>query len=255
MDVTILPKAVVSIGRRIVTIGFALLILSILAWAYISGNQLASDRYHIMAFGLYGAFLTAHLIIQSFFAFLEHKRMKRDSLTCSYTKTVALTISAYQEDPAYLRECLESVKATLYPPEKLRVIMVIDGNSPDDRYMMDMFQEVFAGEDVGTFVWENNYHQQPLLDVDEGDSGYQAGDEPPVYSEIDMDDLGQLAVEELIRTKRCVCIMQKWGGKREVMYTAFKALGNSVDYVQVNGSYPVVSLPHLFYPILQCPPG
>ncbi|XP_062996039.1 hyaluronan synthase 1 [Elgaria multicarinata webbii] len=233
MDEAKAPKVFVSTGRRILTIGFALLILSVLAWAYITGVQLAADRYHIMAFGLYGAFLTSHLIVQSFFAFLEHKRMRRDSLTCSYTKTVALTISAYQEDPAYLRECLQSVKATLYPPEKLRVIMVVDGNSPEDRYMMDMFQEVFDGEDLGTYVWENNYHHQRHLDVDEGDSGYQAGDEPSVYSEIDMEDPGQLAVEELIRTKRCVCIMQKWGGKREVMYTAFKALGNSVDYVQV----------------------
>ncbi|XP_054855408.1 hyaluronan synthase 1-like [Eublepharis macularius] len=233
MDVAKAPKVFVSTGRRILTIGFALLILSVLAWAYITGVQLVSDRYHIMAFGLYGAFLASHLVIQSFFAFLEHKRMRRDSLTCSYTKTVALTISAYQEDPVYLRECLQSVKATLYPPEKLRIIMVIDGNSPEDQYMMDMFQEVFAGEDVGTFIWENNYHHQPQLDVDEGDSGYQAGDEPSAYSEIDMEDPGQLAVEELIRTRRCVCIMQKWGGKREVMYTAFKALGNSVDYVQV----------------------
>uniref|UniRef100_A0A8D0HM23 Uncharacterized protein n=1 Tax=Sphenodon punctatus TaxID=8508 RepID=A0A8D0HM23_SPHPU len=113
-------KAFVSAGRRALTLSFALLVLGVLAWAYIKGDQLASDRYHIMAFGLYGAFLTAHLIIQSFFAFLEHTRMRKDSLTCSYTKTVALTISAYQEDPAYLRECLQSVQGTLYPPEKLR---------------------------------------------------------------------------------------------------------------------------------------
>lgn len=238
MDVAKAPKVFISTGRRIFTVGFALLILAVLAWAYITGVQLAADRYHILAFGLYGAFLAGHLVIQSFFAFLEHKRMRRDSLTCSYTKTVALTISAYQEDPVYLRECLESVKATLYPPEKLRIIMVIDGNSPEDRYMMEMFQEVFAGEDVGTFVWENNYHRQPHADLDEGDSGYQAGDEPSVYSEIDMEDPGQLAVEELIRTKRCVCIMQQWGGKREVMYTAFKALGSSVDYVQVRAPCP-----------------
>lgn len=233
MDVSKATKFFVSTGRRIITIGFALLILSVLAWAYIKGIQLVSDQYHIMAFGLYGAFLTFHLIIQSFFAFLEHKRMRRDSLACSYTKSVALTISAYQEDPAYLRECLQSVKATLYPPEKLRIIMVVDGNSNEDRYMMDMFREVFAGEDVGTFVWENNYHHQPQLDTEKEDSGYQTGDEPSVYTEIDMEDPGQLVVEELIRTKRCVCIMQKWGGKREVMYTAFKALGNSVDYIQV----------------------
>ncbi|XP_032084141.1 hyaluronan synthase 1-like [Thamnophis elegans] len=233
MDVSKATKFFVSAGRRVITIGFALLILSVLAWAYIQGIQLVSDQYHIMAFGLYGAFLTFHLIIQSFFAFLEHKRMRRDSLSCSYTKSVALTISAYQEDPAYLRECLQSVKATLYPPEKLRIIMVVDGNSNEDRYMMDMFREVFAGEDMGTFVWENNYHHQPQLDMENGDGGYHSGDEPSQYTEIDMEHPGQLVVEELIRTKRCVCIMQKWGGKREVMYTAFKALGNSVDYVQV----------------------
>ncbi|XP_032084142.1 hyaluronan synthase 1-like [Thamnophis elegans] len=233
MDVSKATKFFVSAGRRVITIGFALLILSVLAWAYIQGIQLVSDQYHIMAFGLYGAFLTFHLIIQSFFAFLEHKRMRRNSLSCSYTKSVALTISAYQEDPAYLRECLQSVKATLYPPEKLRIIMVVDGNSNEDRYMMDMFREVFAGEDMGTFVWENNYHHQPQLDMENGDGGYHSGDEPSQYTEIDMEHPGQLVVEELIRTKRCVCIMQKWGGKREVMYTAFKALGNSVDYVQV----------------------
>uniref|UniRef100_A0A3Q3J2U0 Peptidase S1 domain-containing protein n=1 Tax=Monopterus albus TaxID=43700 RepID=A0A3Q3J2U0_MONAL len=46
-------------------------------------------------------------------------------------------------------------------------------------------------------------------------------------------DPQQKEVEHLIQSKRCVCIMQKWGGKREVMYTAFKALGSSVDYIQV----------------------
>uniref|UniRef100_K7FI06 Hyaluronan synthase 1 n=1 Tax=Pelodiscus sinensis TaxID=13735 RepID=K7FI06_PELSI len=53
------------------------------------------------------------------------------------------------------------------------------------------------------------------------------------YAEVEMVDPGQLVVEELVRSRRCVCIMQRWGGKREVMYTAFRALGNSVDYVQV----------------------
>ncbi|CAM2107932.1 unnamed protein product [Caretta caretta] len=126
-----------------------------------------------MAFSLYGVFLAAHLVIQSFFASLEHRRMRRESLACSYTKTVALTISAYQEDPSYLRQCLESVRATLYPPEKLQILMVIDGNSSDDRYMVDMFQEVFAGEDVGTYVWENNYHQLPPREGEEGGGGSQ----------------------------------------------------------------------------------
>ncbi|CAM5176096.1 unnamed protein product, partial [Eretmochelys imbricata] len=168
MDPRKAPKYLISAGRRILTVTFALLILGVLTWAYVAGIQLVADQYRIMAFGLYGVFLAAHLVIQSFFASLEHRRMRRESLACSYTKTVALTISAYQEDPSYLRQCLESVRATLYPPEKLQILMVIDGNSPDDRYMMDMFQEVFAGEDVGTYVWENNYHQLPPREGEEG---------------------------------------------------------------------------------------
>ncbi|KAG6923151.1 hyaluronan synthase 1, partial [Chelydra serpentina] len=236
MDLRKAPKFLISAGRRLLTIAFALLILGVLAWAYVAGIQLVADQYRIMAFGLYGAFLAAHLVVQSFFASLEHRRMRRASLPCSYTKTVALTISAYQEDPSYLRQCLESVRATLYPAEKLRVLMVIDGNSPDDRYMLDMFQEVFAGEDVGAYVWENNYHRPPQLEGEQGGGGGArgpGGEEPGVYGEVEMVDPGQLAVEELIRSRRCVCVMQRWGGKREVMYTAFRALGSSVDYIQV----------------------
>ncbi|XP_063800093.1 hyaluronan synthase 1-like [Pseudophryne corroboree] len=295
-------RCCIGVLRRIVTFSFALLLLSLLLWAFIDSIPLATDEYRIMAFGLYGAFLSAHLVIQSFFAYLEHRKMRRVGLPCTYTKSVALTISAYQEDPNYLRECLESVKNTDYPPTKLKIIMVIDGNSPEDQYMMDMFQEVFANEDVGTYIWEKNYHHrdqqarnihdgseranvpQNLEDksvaincinigvqgnnetydsiddlqyqgstvydnrANDGPSSpgiemhnhkrYPSGDhlqeEPlPIYSEIEMEDPTTQEVEHLIRTKRCVCIMQKWGGKREVMYTAFKALGDSVDYVQV----------------------
>lgn len=281
----------VGVVRRIVTFSFAFLVLAGVLWAFIDSIPLATDEFKIMAFGIYGAFLSAHLIIQSFFAFLEHRTMRRGGLPCSYTKSVALTVSAYQEDPVYLRECLESVKNTEYPPDKLRIIMVIDGNSPEDQYMMDMFKEIFAKEEVGTYNWKNNYHHWNLEtaekfhgpeDLTPQDHLYQnrinsniesqdpnnmyssinedhrydthipnsgpytigmemrdhSGDEMqeeplPAYTEIEMEDPTRMEIETLIRTKRCVCIMQKWGGKREVMYTAFKALGDSVDYIQV----------------------
>ncbi|KYO39318.1 hyaluronan synthase 1 [Alligator mississippiensis] len=393
MDAAKVPKLAASAWRRVLTVAFALLVLGVLAWAYVTGLQLAADRYHVMAFGLYGVLLAAHLVTQSAFACREHRRMRAGAgAVCSYTRTVALTISAYQEDPAYLRQCLESVRALHYPPDKLRIIMVIDGNSPDDRYMLDMFAEVFAGEDVGTYVWEGNYHHPAGTKMAEGGSlsagetlsaytttaggeglntmetkmaegrgpvgmeapltytsmvegegpvatetprGYtkmvegrdritmetpftyssEVEDERPVttematgstkmmdgvgriamemaytetgpgtpsaytkvemragpvamerpsactkmaagggpvtvempsadaeelgggppaaYAEVEMEDPGRLVVEELVRTQRCVCIMQRWGGKREVMYTAFRALGDAVDYVQV----------------------
>nr|XP_020755926.1 hyaluronan synthase 1 isoform X2 [Odocoileus virginianus texanus] len=220
--------------RRVLTITFALLILGLMTWAYAAGVPLASDRYGLLAFGLYGAFLSAHLVAQSLFAYLEHRRVAaaarraaaRGPPEAATARSVALTISAYQEDPAYLRQCLVSARALVYPRARLRVLMVVDGNRAEDLYMVDMFREVFADEDPATYVWDGNYHQ-PWEPAAAGAAGEGA------YREVEAEDPGRLAVEALVKTRRCVCVAQRWGGKREVMYTAFKALGDSVDYVQV----------------------
>lgn len=234
-----------GLARRVLTIVFALLILSLITWAYAAGVPLASDRYGLLAFGLYGAFLSAHLVAQSLFAYLEHRRVAaaarkaaaRGPLDAATARSVALTISAYQEDPEYLRQCLASARALLYPRTRLRVLMVVDGNRAEDLYMVDMFREIFADEDPATYVWDGNYHQpwEPAAAGAVGEGGYR---------EVEAEDPGRLAVEALVRTRRCVCVAQRWGGKREVMYTAFKALGDSVDYVQVSGRrpHPIVSL-------------
>lgn len=225
--------------RRVLTIAFALLILGLMTWAYAAGVPLASDRYGLLAFGLYGAFLSAHLVAQSLFAYLEHRRVAaaarraaaRGPPEAATARSVALTISAYQEDPAYLRQCLVSARGLVYPRARLRVLMVVDGNRAEDLYMVDMFREVFADEDPATYVWDGNYHQ-PWEPAAAGAAGEGA------YREVEAEDPGRLAVEALVRTRRCVCVAQRWGGKREVMYTAFKALGDSVDYVQVRGRRP-----------------
>ncbi|XP_074539085.1 hyaluronan synthase 1 [Halichoeres trimaculatus] len=233
MELKPLLKKLLSIIRAIFTFLFALLVLGVMIWAYVRGFQLATSPYGIISFGFYGLLLTLHVLVQSLFAFIEHRRMKGRTEECSFTKTIGFTISAYQEDPVYLRECLNSIRALKYPPELLRIIMVIDGNSDDDRYMMDMFREVFADQDPGFFVWKNNYHTwdpiQAQLDVETG-SVVSLGEDADY---IMVDDPQKKEVERLIKTRSCVCIMQKWGGKREVMYTAFKALGDSVDYIQV----------------------
>ncbi|KAM4581395.1 hyaluronan synthase 1 [Odontesthes bonariensis] len=222
-----------TILRAIFTFLFALVVLGVMVWAYVDGFQLATSMHGIISFGIYGLLLSLHMLVQSLFAYIEHRRMRTHKKQCSFTKTIGFTISAYQEDPAYLRECLNSVKALKYPPELMRIIMVIDGNSNDDRYMMDMFREVFADQDPGFYEWRNNYHTwnptKAQSDVEKNTAIGQVEDGDYVMGE----DPQQKEVEHLIQTKRCVCIMQKWGGKREVMYTAFKALGSSVDYIQV----------------------
>ncbi|XP_016387502.1 hyaluronan synthase 1-like [Sinocyclocheilus rhinocerous] len=230
MDIKPVLRRFGSLVRAILTFLFALLVLGVMLWAYIDGFQIATSPYNIISFGFYGVLLSLHVLIQSFFAFVEHRCMNARRKPCSYTKTIGFTISAYQEDPAYLRECLQSVRALQYPSELLRIIMVVDGNSEDDRYMMEMFREVFADQDPGCYIWQNNYHSW-------NPTGYEKdaaeADGPEADDGVVFEDPQRLEVEELIRTKKCVCIMQKWGGKREVMYTAFKALGSSVDYIQV----------------------
>lgn len=233
MELKPVLKKLGSTIRAILTFLFALLVLGVMVWAYVEGFQLVTSMYGIISFGFYGLLLSLHVLVQSFFAFVEHRRMRARTSPCTFRKTIGFTISAYQEDPVYLRECLNSIRALHYPPELLRIIMVIDGNKDDDRYMMDMFREVFSDQDPGYYVWSNNYHTwdptQAQQDVEmatemgpEGKADYIIGE-----------DSQRKEVEHLIQSKRCVCIMQKWGGKREVMYTAFKALGSSVDYIQV----------------------
>ncbi|XP_067094363.1 hyaluronan synthase 1-like [Osmerus mordax] len=218
------------IVRAFFTFLFALCVIGVMVWAYVQGFQLVSSQYGIISFGFYGLLLGLHVLLQSLFAYMEHRRMRAHKAACTFTKTVGLTISAYQEDPAYLHECLHSIRGLNYPPELLRVIMVVDGNSEDDLYMLEMFREVFADQNPGCYVWKNNYHTwDPTREGDVagangpgGDAGYGMRVDPQ-----------RREVEVLINSRRCVCIMQKWGGKREVMYTAFKALGSSVDYIQV----------------------
>ncbi|KAI8516820.1 hyaluronan synthase [Branchiostoma belcheri] len=150
--------------------------------------------------------------------------------TASPGQTVALCIAAFQEDPVLLGKCLESIRNINY--QNLKVVLVIDGNSDDDMYMRDTFVEIMGPQDTGTFVWRHNYHARDQLpqEMSSPENSTECLEEviaPPLR------DNGAQVVEDIIRNNRNSCIMQKWGGKREVMYTAFRAIGDTVAYVQV----------------------
>ncbi|XP_059813282.1 hyaluronan synthase 1-like [Hypanus sabinus] len=227
----------VSIANKTCTILLALLLFLGLVWGYIAGFQLLHGRKTTLL-GIYGSLIISHFFFQTMFALFERNKMKNDIPQCCSAKSVAITISAYQEDPFYLQQCLKCVKKIAYPIQNLKIIMVIDGNSIEDQYMMDIFKEIFYMEDIGTYVWQGNYHSRnfdrSIWNKEEDNS--QTSQRDPVnlfYGEASVGNPERLEVESLIRTKRCVCIMQKRGGKREVLYTAFKAIADTVDYIQV----------------------
>ncbi|KAK6479891.1 hyaluronan synthase 3-like isoform X1 [Huso huso] len=215
-----MPSRCSTVLRVIGTTVFALAVLLGILAAYITGYQFIHTDQHYLSFGLYGAILALHLFFQSLFAFLEHRQMRKEAKKEILSKTVALCIAAFQEDPDYLKKCLQSVKRISFP--NLKVVMVVDGNNPDDMYMMELFNEVMGSELTGTCVWKGNYHVAP-----KGEKDYTLEE-------------GSRRVTEVVRNCRYSCVMQQWGGKREVMYTAFKALGDSVDYMQVCDSDTVL---------------
>uniref|UniRef100_A0A3B4BMW3 Uncharacterized protein n=1 Tax=Periophthalmus magnuspinnatus TaxID=409849 RepID=A0A3B4BMW3_9GOBI len=209
----------------VVTTLFAAVVLFTILLAYVTGYQFIHTEQHHLSFGLYGAFLSLHLLLQSLFAFLEHRHMRAPARPQHLRRTVALCIAAYQEDPDYLRKCLRSIRRISFPG--LKVVLVVDGNKPEDRYMMDIFQEVMGGVDqAGSMVWKGNYHS-------DGSGGAVTN-----KNTVHMEEAAR--VSRLVRGCRFSCVMQEWGGKREVMYTAFKALGDTVDYVQVCDSDTVL---------------
>ncbi|XP_006008738.2 hyaluronan synthase 3 [Latimeria chalumnae] len=216
-----MPVNCITALRVFGTTFFALAVLGGILAAYITGYQFIHTEKHYLSFGLYGAILGLHLLIQSLFAFLEHRQMRQHSWPTDYSKSIALCIAAYQEDPEYLKKCLSSVKRISY--QNLKVVLVIDGNSEDDLYMKEIFNEVMGSEHTGSCVWKSNFHERGK---GETDATLQEGIQ---------------RVTDIVTKCRFSCIMQKWGGKREVMYTAFKALGSSVDYIQVCDSDTVLN--------------
>uniref|UniRef100_A0A8B9ZDY2 Hyaluronan synthase 3 n=1 Tax=Anas platyrhynchos TaxID=8839 RepID=A0A8B9ZDY2_ANAPL len=215
-----MPVSLSTALRVVGTSLFALAVLGGILAAYVTGYQFIHTEKHYLSFGLYGAILGLHLFIQSLFAFLEHRRMRGEGRPVRLGRSVALCIAAYQEDPDYLKKCLRSVKRIAFPD--LKVVMVVDGNGPDDTYMLDIFHDVMGSERAGSYVWRSNFHAW-------GEGETEAGLRE-----------GLARVQALVRGTTYSCILQKWGGKREVMYTAFRALGDSVDYIQVCDSDTVL---------------
>ena len=56
---------------------------------------------------------------------------------------------------------MQSVKRLTYPG--IKVVMVIDGNSEDNLYMMDIFSKVMGRDKSATYIWKNNFHVRVLV--------------------------------------------------------------------------------------------
>lgn len=109
---------------------------------------------------------------------------------CRYTNAMVV---GYREDPVLFKKCLESFKNQSYELVK-HVYVIVDGNDPEDQYMVDIFNDTFRNNSVCTksiFLTSDN----------------------PEWSEI---------MYNKIKHSKYVCISQPHKGKRHALYTGFK---------------------------------
>jgi hyaluronan synthase len=124
---------------------------------------------------------------------------------------MGLAVVGYREEPSLFTQCLESIKNLNYP-DPFKVIVVIDGDAPEDKEMAVLFQKIFP--------------QSPILVLPELLSvSFEKIKQQHATTE-KTTDYNQLLRDTftLPSDTTPVCYMQPHQGKRHAMYTAFRVL-------------------------------
>lgn len=198
-----------------------LLVIPILL-QYILNLKILKDSHFTIS--IYGIYLFIYMILQFCFSFLNNRGIRNinkknrdhnsqnlnlnnsdnlnsiinpNTLSNVDFKTNILVVG-HKEDPSYYRMCLESIK-TIYSQvlHINKIYVIIDGNDPDDMYMVDIFKEIFGDSDFNSMY----------MNLDE----YHTTDETIIRNHI-------ISIKNI----PFVCITQKHDGKRSAMYTGFQ---------------------------------
>lgn len=176
-------------------------------------------QFNRITITIYGWYILFYLLIQFVLAFLNNRFTKqqasKSSIESDLSSSFIALVVGYKENPAYFRNCLTSVSLLQHTH---KVFVVIDGNTADDQYMIDIFLEVFPSNSL-----------QFVLDTF------------PTPT-----DLSSILPQ--IQNHKFICISQPHAGKRHVMYTGFflnillkKFSNSSVDHVLCTDSDTIVA--------------
>ena len=186
--------------------------------AYMARISLWKSSY--ITIGLYGCVLVAHYTLQIVFALLNRRRtnQKRANRWNDWVGvSTGVLIVGYREDEDLFRKCLLSVRKQNYG-NKAGVIVVVDGNDEEDRYMGDIFSQVFC--DVNPILIEIQFVLAETADI--------------------LDDTVQdfrMRMAEALKQNRPICILQPHRGKRVSMYTGMSLfIDHDVEAIMVTDS-------------------
>ena len=179
--------------------GYVMMLLVIFACCFLYSMGTFRKFGGIFYITGYGALSISYYLATTVFAYLNRRFVNKNAEKCQADlergslPPVSVHVVGYKEDPAYFRSCLQSVLRLSYRNIQ-HVIVVVDGNDADDRYMADIANDVFG---VNVISIDLDY----IPSVDEKGAisiGEALGDGSPVY-----------------------VVTQPHAGKREVIYTAY----------------------------------
>lgn len=144
---------------------------------------------------IYGLYMVFYMLLQMVFAYLNKRRIALIHKTkLEITGKYNVLVVGFREDPALFRHCLKSALALSRQENLNKVIVVIDGNTPEDTYMADIAREILGAEVIRT---ETLLSSSPRLEA--------------------LDVLGTGALEN-----KYICILQPHKGKRHALYSGLK---------------------------------
>lgn len=146
---------------------------------------------------IYGIYLLIYICIQLILSLVNNiskiKELESSYIITQHNETMNIMVVGYKENPNYFSLCINSLKEsekTIFNINK--ILLIVDGNDPDDYYMKDKFMEVFNENSI----WIN------LENLDN----------------INLELINHL---DLINQCKYICITQPHKGKRYAMYTGF----------------------------------
>jgi hyaluronan synthase len=93
---------------------------------------------------VYGLCLSLYSFVQILFSYLNRGFIERITKKARITnRKYNILVVGYKEDPILFRRCLESMKMFFNNPKIEKILVVIDGDTQEDQYMVDIFNQVF----------------------------------------------------------------------------------------------------------------
>lgn len=105
---------------------------------------------------IYGILAISHILIQMFFAHLEHRKQKSDKFVDfhqNHEMSVSVIVPCFNENPQRLNDCLESILKQKYP--ELEIIAVDDG-SKNIEELVPVYNKFRKYENCKVIFQENN---------------------------------------------------------------------------------------------------